>query len=72
MAGRSYASRQKAVLAAQEHMRVTFGADIQFELSAEPPNSFLVLDGTGHHLESFGVFQVERGTWSWAEATPRD
>jgi hypothetical protein len=72
MGGRGFASRQEAIQAAQDAMRATFGAKIRFE--PFPPfedRSFRVLDGNGHHLESFGVFQADSGNWAWQGASPQ-
>jgi len=76
MSGRGYASRAEALDAAKEAMRQTFGPEVRFEpippITAAPRN-FRVLDGKGHHLESFGLFLVGPGKreWAWQEATPR-
>ena len=68
-----YPSLEKAIQAAQEYMRATFGAEVHFE--PFPPfddRSFRVLDSKGHHHESFGAFQGADGKWGWQEASPAD
>jgi hypothetical protein len=70
----AYPARQEAIAAAQEAMRARFGAEVRLDpvpSLKKTPTSFRVLDGRGHHLESFGVFRTRTGKWAWQEANPR-
>jgi hypothetical protein len=74
MPGSGYASRNDAILAAQEAMRATCGAIISFEPippKASFPRIFWVVDDKGHYVERFRVFKVTTGgfqEWAWEES----
>jgi hypothetical protein len=76
MGSAEHVSRKKAILAAEEAMRSSFGADVRFEpllLSSPFQGMFRVLDSRGQQLQSFRVFPVGIGLqeWAWEEAAPR-
>jgi hypothetical protein len=74
MPGTGYASRKKAILAAEEAMRVRFGLDIRFEpvpRSHPWPRTFQVLDDTGREVAGFRIYKVGAAIqeWAWQEIT---
>jgi hypothetical protein len=75
MSGSGYGSRKKAILAAQEAMRASFGSKVSFE-SIQPaapfPRAFRVLDEKGLPIQGFSVFKtgITIQEWAWQETTP--